>query len=64
MTAAVSADIELRNVSKLDFNAKNELLARGRPTPTLDTLLQQKGPTIVRSFQTDWYEKKDWLWLC
>ncbi|CAL8253971.1 unnamed protein product [Arctogadus glacialis] len=32
--------------------------------PTLNALLQKKGPKIVRSFQTDWYEKKDWLCGC
>ena len=51
ITAAVSANIiELRHFSKLDFNAKHLLLARVRPKPTLDALLQQKGPNIVRSF--------------
>ena len=65
MTAATSTDIlELRNFSKLNFTSKNELLAKGRPMPTLDALLQKKGPKIVRSFQTDWYEKKDWLCGC
>ena len=48
MTAAVSADIiELRNVSKLDFNGKHELLARGRPTPTLHELLRLSALAIL-----------------
>ena len=48
MTAAVFADIiELRNVSKLDFNGKHELLARGRPTPTLHELLRLSALAIL-----------------
>src|SRR4029434_9580733 len=48
MTAAVSNDIiELRNFSKLDFNGKHELLARGRPTPTLHELLRLSALAIL-----------------
>src|SRR4029434_3642504 len=48
MTAAVADDIiELRNVSQLDFNGKHELLARGRPTPTLHELLRLSALAIL-----------------
>src|SRR4029434_8938874 len=48
MTAALSANIiELRNFSKVNFNGKNELLARGRPTPTLHELLRLSALAIL-----------------
>src|SRR4029434_9963182 len=48
LTAAVSNDIiELRNFSRLDLNGKHELLARGRPTPTLHELLRLSALAIL-----------------
>ena len=58
---------KLRNFSKLDFQSKKELVNVGRPTPALRGLLQTTGVggrETTRSFQTDWYERKDWLCGC
>lgn len=56
----VAADTsEPNNFAKLDFQSKKEIIARGRPTPALANLHQQKGQKSVLSFQTDWYKRKD-----
>ena len=59
MTAAVSADItELRNFPKI------ELIARGRSTPDLDGLLQQKGQHVFDCFKQTGMKKRLAMWLC
>ena len=59
---------KLRHFSKLDFQSKQELINTGRPTPELRGLLQTTGVgnrrETTRSFQTDWYSRKDWLCGC
>ena len=59
---------KLRRFSKLDFQSKQELINTGRPTPELRGLLQTTGVgnrrETTRSFQTDWYSRKDWLCGC
>ncbi len=54
----------LKHFSRLSFEDKRQLLSEGRPTPELPDLQQRKGQKIVRTFQTDWYKKKDWLCGC
>ena len=59
---------KLRNFSKLDFQSKQEVINTGRPTPELRGLLQTTGVRnrreTTRSFQKDWYSRKDWLCGC
>ena len=56
----MSADItELRDLSKLDFIQKKELIARGRSTPDLDGLLQQKGQNVSNRFKQTGMEGKN-----
>lgn len=54
----------LKNFSKLDFQSKHEVINDGRPMPELKDLLQRTGQKITRSFQRDWYDRKDWLCGC
>ena len=57
----------IRNFSRLDFQAKQEVIKNGRPTPELPDLMQTctvKGQKITCSFQKDWYTRKDWLCGC
>ena len=55
---------KLKNFSKLDFESKVDVINNGRPTPELKGLLQTTGQKITRSFQTEWYARKDWLCGC
>ena len=51
---------KLRNFSKLDFQSKKEVINDGgRPMPELNGLLQTTGQKLTRSFQTEWYRRKD-----
>ena len=50
---------KLKNFSKLDFESKVDVINNGRPTPELKGLLQTTGQKITRSFQTEWYARKD-----
>ncbi|XP_053550665.1 zinc finger MYM-type protein 1-like isoform X2 [Bombina bombina] len=52
-----------RNFSRLNFQAKLEVINNGRPIPELKDLLQQQK-NITRPFQTEWYQKKEWLCGC
>lgn len=54
---------KLKQFSKLDFKAKQEVIIQGRPTPELNGLLQRNGQK-TRSFQTEWYARKGWLCGC
>ncbi|XP_032067022.1 zinc finger MYM-type protein 1-like isoform X3 [Thamnophis elegans] len=54
---------KLKNFSKLDFQSKEEVIIKGRPTPELKGLLQRHNQN-TRSFQTEWYTRKDWLCGC
>ncbi|XP_066471486.1 zinc finger MYM-type protein 1-like isoform X2 [Tiliqua scincoides] len=54
----------LKNFSKLDFRSKQGVINNGRPVPELKGLRQKTGRTITRSFQTEWYHRKDWLCGC
>ncbi|XP_063816563.1 solute carrier family 35 member C2 isoform X1 [Pseudophryne corroboree] len=55
----------LKRFSKLDFQAKQELIANGRPMPELKGLLQTAGrKKITWTFQVEWYQRKDWLCGC
>ncbi|XP_061742423.1 uncharacterized protein LOC133542382 [Nerophis ophidion] len=58
---------EIRNFSKLDRQSKQDVINAGRPTPELPDLIQTcvvRGQKITRSFQKDWYTRKDWLCGC
>ncbi|XP_028677925.1 zinc finger MYM-type protein 1 isoform X1 [Erpetoichthys calabaricus] len=55
---------KLKNFSKMDFKSKQEVINNRRPTPELKGLLQTKGQKANRSFQTEWYTRKDWLCGC
>ncbi|KAJ0003937.1 hypothetical protein NQD34_010151 [Periophthalmus magnuspinnatus] len=55
---------KLKNFSKLDFQSKVDVINTGRPTPELKGLLQTSGQKITRSFQTEWYTRKEWLCGC
>ncbi|KAM3858201.1 zinc finger MYM-type protein 1 [Diretmus argenteus] len=55
---------ELKRFSRLLFEEKRQVVQDGRPTPELLDLHQRKGQKIVRTFQTDWYKRKDWLCGC
>uniref|UniRef100_A0A3P9K3W7 Zinc finger MYM-type protein 1 n=1 Tax=Oryzias latipes TaxID=8090 RepID=A0A3P9K3W7_ORYLA len=52
----------LRNFSKLDFQSKQEIILKGRLTANL-RILQTTGQKN-RSFQAEWYRRKDWLCGC
>ncbi|XP_061560982.1 zinc finger MYM-type protein 1-like [Phycodurus eques] len=52
------------NFAKLDYQSKWNLIHKGRPTPELKDLLQTTGPKVTRSFQAEWYNRKDWLCGC
>lgn len=58
----------LRHFSKLDFQSKQQVINTGRPTPDLRGLRQTTGVgnrrETNRSFQKDWYSRKDWLCGC
>uniref|UniRef100_A0A3P8SLS9 DUF4371 domain-containing protein n=1 Tax=Amphiprion percula TaxID=161767 RepID=A0A3P8SLS9_AMPPE len=54
---------KLKEFSKLDFQSKQEIIIKGRPTPQLKGLLQTTGQK-TRSFQMDWYTQKGWLCGC
>ncbi|KAK0139561.1 Zinc finger MYM-type protein 1 [Merluccius polli] len=54
----------LKHFSKLDFQSKLELINNGRPIPELTGLLQTTGQKVTRSFQPEWYNRKDWLCGC
>ncbi|XP_053556369.1 zinc finger MYM-type protein 1 [Bombina bombina] len=53
----------LRNFSRLDFPSKIEVIIKGRPMPELKDLVQ-KDKTMTRTFQMEWYQRKDWLCGC
>ncbi|XP_053556836.1 zinc finger MYM-type protein 1-like [Bombina bombina] len=53
----------LKNFSRLDFQAKREVINNGRPMPELKELVQPQK-NITRSFQTEWYQRKEWLCGC
>uniref|UniRef100_A0A8C5QA54 TTF-type domain-containing protein n=1 Tax=Leptobrachium leishanense TaxID=445787 RepID=A0A8C5QA54_9ANUR len=56
---------DLRNFSTLDLRLKKKMIRNGRPLPALSGLLETKGPKqVTRSFQTEWYQRKDWLCGC
>lgn len=55
---------KLKQFSRLAFEEKRQLLSDGRPTPELPDLQQRKGQKIVRTFQSEWYKRKDWLCGC
>ncbi|KAJ6633916.1 hypothetical protein lerEdw1_014256, partial [Lerista edwardsae] len=60
-----AAKIEnLKYFSKLDFRSKQGLINHGRPMPELKGLRQNTGQKITRSFQVEWYQRKDWLCGC
>ncbi|XP_076035906.1 uncharacterized protein LOC143021925 isoform X3 [Oratosquilla oratoria] len=54
----------LKIFSNLDDEEKRQIIENGRPTPELMELKQQKGTEIIRTFQTAWYSKKEWLCGC
>ncbi|XP_032065573.1 zinc finger MYM-type protein 1-like isoform X2 [Thamnophis elegans] len=54
---------KLKKFSKLDYQSKKEVIIKGRPTPKLKGLLQRHNQK-TRSFQTEWYTRKDWLCGC
>ncbi|XP_036973754.1 zinc finger MYM-type protein 1 [Acanthopagrus latus] len=54
----------LKKMSSLTFVEKKKIILTGRPTPDLENLTQRKGQKIVRTFQTEWYKKKEWLCGC
>lgn len=54
----------LRKFSTFSFEQKKEVIRNGKPTPELKDLHQRKGQKIIRSFQTEWYSRKDWLCGC
>ena len=55
---------KLRKFANLDFQSKQEVITKGRPTPELRGLLQTTGKNVTRSFQTEWYTRKNWLCGC
>ena len=56
---------KLRDFSKLSFQRKVEVLKAGRPIPELRELHQlTRQKKITRTFQKDWYTKKEWLCGC
>ncbi|XP_049597201.1 zinc finger MYM-type protein 1 [Syngnathus scovelli] len=54
---------ELKLFSTMDLWSKQEVITKGRPTPELKGLIWTTG-LRSRSFQTEWYERKDWLCGC
>ncbi|XP_077380638.1 zinc finger MYM-type protein 1 [Festucalex cinctus] len=54
----------IKQFSRLGIEEKRQLLKDGRPTPDLPALQQKKGLKIVRTFQKEWYKKKEWLCGC
>ncbi|XP_063061049.1 zinc finger MYM-type protein 1-like [Engraulis encrasicolus] len=65
-TATVDVDVisQLRGFSKLDSQGKKDVMKHERPTPELKELQQRTGQKITRSFQSEWYNRKDWLCGC
>ena len=59
---AIKAEKNL--LSKLSYEEKNHIIRNGRPTPEIRELKQQKGTKIIRTFQTNWYSRKEWLCGC
>ena len=55
---------KLKQFSKLDIQSKQEVINKGRPIQELRGLLQNTGQKITRSFQTEWYTRRDWLCGC
>ncbi|XP_076012541.1 zinc finger MYM-type protein 1 [Genypterus blacodes] len=55
---------KLQHFSKLDSQSKLEVINDGRRMPELKDLLQTTGQKITRSFQPEWYTRKDWLCGC
>ena len=60
----MSIIVRLKGFNKLDYQQKLLIIRQGRPTPPLRDLHQRKGQKIVRSFQPDWYARKEWLCGC
>ena len=54
----------LKNFNRLVYQQKMRIIQQGRCTPPLRDLHQRKGPKIVRSFQPEWYSRKEWLCGC
>ncbi|XP_061746542.1 uncharacterized protein LOC133545177 [Nerophis ophidion] len=54
---------KIKQISKWDFQSKQEVIMKGRPTPALKGLLQTSGPK-TRTFQAAWYARKGWLCGC
>ena len=54
----------LKTFSKLSYEEKKQIIRNGRPTCELRELKQQKGTKIIRTFQTNWYSRKEWLCGC
>ncbi|XP_061775076.1 zinc finger MYM-type protein 1-like isoform X1 [Nerophis ophidion] len=54
---------KIKQFSKLDFQSKQEVIIKGRPTPELKGLLQTSEQE-TRTFQTAWYTRKGWLCGC
>src|SRR4029434_9167898 len=63
-TKMVDFIAKLKQFSKLDFQSKREMINNGRPMPELKGLLQTTGQKVTRSFQMEWYSRKDWLCGC
>lgn len=64
-TMEVDVIAKLRAFSKLDLQGKKDVIKNGRPTPELKDLLQVTGQRrTTRSFQSEWYNRKDWLCGC
>ncbi|XP_005161614.3 zinc finger MYM-type protein 1 isoform X3 [Danio rerio] len=63
-THVSSLRIHTKRIHNLDFQSKHEVIKDGRPMPELKDLLQTTGQKITRSFQRDWYDRKDWLCGC
>ncbi|XP_061890993.1 uncharacterized protein LOC133641128 [Entelurus aequoreus] len=58
---------KIRNFSRLNRQSKQEVINAGRPTPELPDLIQTRvvrGQKLMRSFQKDWYTRKEWLCGC
>ena len=53
-------DIIITPFSRLTFQEKLDIVRRGRPTPTLQSL-SQAGKGFVRHFQSSNYERYQWL---
>lgn len=54
----------LKTFPTLDFQSKQKVIADGRPTPELKGLFPATGQKVPRSFQMDWYRRKEWLCGC